>query len=104
MKKDEIKYVDLNVEPMNESNYVYTYCDNCHLPLNNVIKIPRPERTNYIDFTCPKCGKSIRVLAKGSGKERATLESLVKANYQVAEITGNWSDPDLIKNLTKLVM
>ena len=69
--EEDIKIVDYATEA-DEENFAYAICE-C-IPLDKGIEIPRQDKTTFIQFKCPKCGKELGMLVIGKGLRRWQYE------------------------------
>jgi predicted RNA-binding Zn-ribbon protein involved in translation (DUF1610 family) len=56
---------------LNEKNFIYAICE-CTL-MGEGIELPRPEKTTYIKFKCPRCGKDLGIIAQGKEEKNYLL-------------------------------
>jgi hypothetical protein len=62
MKRNFIMYkiVNTHKESMNIEKFGYVLCPCCKG--GEAIEIPRPSRTGYIPFRCPRCNESLGII------------------------------------------
>ena len=65
-----MRIVDCSKEKIDfdSNDFCYAVCS-C-LPLRFSIEIPRPDHSEYIRFTCPKCGSSLGIIAIGKEEKK----------------------------------